>query len=369
MNRQSLFPYLCTMNPVFHTLKIAKKVQETADATTFYLEIPTELKNDYAYTAGQYLTFKVHAKGEEIRRSYSLCTYSGVDAMPGVTVKRVEGGKMSNYMPDNLKVGDEVEVMTPNGKFTVVPEAGRSTHYVLFAGGSGITPMMGITKAIMNDEPNSKVTLVYANRNPESVIFKTVLAEMEKFYNGKFKVIHNYDSAPLTWFGLKGFLTEDKIQNILQSKIGGSFTTYSYYICGPSPMMDIVKKGLGKSGVPPENVHTEYFAAPVAEKRPEAVTVNAEFDGTANVTVTVFGKTKTITCDKNTTVLNAALKQGIDPPYSCTVGVCTTCRAKVHKGVLHMMEREGLTDDEINQGYVLTCQAVPRSAEIELTYE
>jgi ring-1,2-phenylacetyl-CoA epoxidase subunit PaaE len=130
---------------------------------------------------------------------------------------------MSNYLPDNIKEGDTIELMPPYGKFTVVPDANRSTTYVLIAGGSGITPMMGIAKAVLNDEPKSHLILLYANRNPESVIFKDTLAEMEKSSNGRLKIIHNYDSAPLTWFGLKGFLTEDKIHNILHSKIGGPF--------------------------------------------------------------------------------------------------------------------------------------------------
>lgn len=358
------------MEHIFHKLKIAKKVAETADATSFYFEIPDNLKELYTYTAGQYLTFRVYVNGEEVRRSYSLCTYMGTDTLPGVTIKRVDGGVMSNYMPDNLHEGDEIEVMPPFGKFTVVPTSDRSSNYVLIAGGSGITPCMGIAKAVLNDEPQSNVTLLYANRNPDSVIFKAELASFEKQFGNRFKVIHNYDSAPFTWFGLKGFLTEDKIVNILHQKIGGAYNTYGYYICGPSPMMDVVKKGLERAGVMAANVHTEYFGAPVSEKKEvEETPVEAEFSGKAKVTVTVYGNTATFDVNKDTTILKAAMKNGIDPPYSCTVGVCTTCRAKVHKGVVHMMEREGLTDDEIEQGYVLTCQALPRSSEIELTYE
>lgn len=357
------------MEHIFHQIRVAKKVQETADATSFYFEIPTDLKDLYQYTAGQYLTFRVYINGEEVRRSYSLCTYSETDPLPGVTVKRVDGGVMSNYMPDHVKEGDMIDVMPPFGKFTVVPDANRETHYVMIAGGSGITPMMGIAKAVLTHEPKSKMTLIYANRNPESVIFKTVLADMEKNSDGRFKVIHNYDSAPMTWFGLKGFLTEDKVQNILHSKIGGPFQNYGYYICGPSPMMDIVKKGLAKAGVEASHIHNEYFGAPISEKSPEAAAADIPFDGKAEVTVHVYGKSSTFTVDKDTTILKAAMKNGVDPPYSCTVGVCTTCRAKVHKGQVHMMEREGLTDDEIEEGYVLTCQSLPRSSEIELTYE
>jgi ring-1,2-phenylacetyl-CoA epoxidase subunit PaaE len=358
------------MSEGFYPLTVSRVVQETTDASTFYFEIPEQLKSTFAYTAGQYLTFETEINGEKVRRSYSLCTYAGADDMPAVTVKRVEGGKMSNFMNDNLHQGAEIAVMPPMGKFTVVPDAGRSARYVLFAGGSGITPMMGIAKAVLMNEPGSTVTLVYANRNPESVIFKNAIAQMEQAYPGRFKVLHSYDKAPLTWFGLKGLFTEEKVMNLLNSKLEGSAATAHFYICGPGPMMEVVKKSLATAGVEGNRIHTEYFSAPVSsESKTEETPAEAAFNGQAQVKVSVYGKTHTIACDDKTTILNACMKNGIDPPYSCTVGVCTTCRAKVHKGNLYMMEREGLTDDEIAEGFVLTCQALPRSSDIELTYE
>lgn len=358
------------MTEGFFPLTVKKLVRETADATTLYFEIPENLKDTFTYTAGQYLTFEVEMGGEKVRRSYSLCTYSGVDAMPAVTVKRVDGGKMSNYLNAEIKEGDVMSVMPPMGKFTVVPDAFRGAHYVLFGGGSGITPVLGIAKAVLADEPNSKVTLVYANRNPDSVIFKQTLADMEKASNGRFKVHHNFDTAPLTYFGLKGMLNVDKVQSIVKSKIGGSFDQYQYFICGPGPMMEVIKDGLRNLGISGDRVNTEYFAAPTSKSAAdEKPSQSTDFNGVSEVTLTVYGKTHTITCDQNTTILNAAMKQGIDPPYSCTVGVCTTCRAKVTVGKMHMLEREGLSDAEIAEGYVLTCQSVPRSAEITLKYE
>ena len=185
------------MTEGFFPLTIKKLVRETADATTFYFDIPASLKDTFAYSAGQYLTFEVEINGEKVRRSYSLCTYSGVDADPAVTVKKVDGGKMSTFMNAHLQEGDVIQTMPPMGKFTTIPDANRSQHYVLFGGGSGITPVLGIAKAILADEPNSQVTLVYANRNPDSVIFKQVLIDMEKANVGRFKVHHNYDTAPL----------------------------------------------------------------------------------------------------------------------------------------------------------------------------
>lgn len=358
------------MSEGFYQLKVAKVVAETSDATTFYFDVPAELKEVFSYTAGQYLTFEAEINGEKVRRSYSLCTYSGVDSLPAVTVKRVEGGRMSNYFNTEIKEGAVVNVMPPMGKFTVIPSSSATRNFVLFAGGSGITPVLGIAKAILNDEPNSKVSLVYANRDPESVIFKTLIKELESKFNGRFQVLLSYDKAPLTWFGLKGQLTADKVQNIVKGKIGGSFDQYQYFICGPGPMMEVIKSGLLGISVPSDKINIEYFSAPTSKTEQKEETVaDSAFTGKAEVTIEVYGKTHTITCDKDTTILNAAMKQGIDPPYSCTVGVCTTCRAKVKVGNLHMLEREGLSDKEIQDGFVLTCQAVPRSNKIELKYE
>jgi len=358
------------MSEGFFPLVVKKAVKETADATTFYFEVPESLKSTFAYKAGQYLTFDAEINGEKVRRSYSLCTFSEVDADPAVTVKMVEKGKMSTYLNTQIKEGDTLQVMPPMGKFIVDIDSSKAKNYVLFGGGSGITPLMGIAKEVLHKENNSNVTLVYANRNPDSVIFKQVLADMEKTFESRFKVIHNYDQAPFTWFGLKGMLTTDKIANIVKQKIGGSYDQYFYYTCGPGPMMEVVKTGLTQIGVSNDQIHIEYFSAPVSSTpQVEESIADTAFSGTANITMKVYGKTHTITCDSNTTILNAAMKQGIDPPYSCTVGVCTTCRAKVSKGHLHMLEREGLSDKEIEQGYVLTCQSVPRSNEIELSYE
>lgn len=364
----------CNFAPImsegFFPLVVKKVVRETSDATTFYFDVPQNLKDTFSYKAGQYLTFEIEIGGEKVRRSYSLCTFLGVDQDPAVTVKMVENGKMSTFFNQNVKEGDTLQVMPPMGKFVVDSDPNKANQYVLFGGGSGITPLMGIAKQVLNTETNGQVTLVYANRNPESVIFKQLLTDMEKQFSGRFKVIHSYDQAPFTWFGLKGVLTTEKIDNIVKQKIGGSYDQYYYFTCGPGPMMEVVKNGLSMIGVPNDRISIEWFSAPTSSSpKVEEKSSDGAFSGLANITMKVYGKTRTIQCDSNTTVLNAAMKQGIDPPYSCTVGVCTTCRAKVSKGTLHMLEREGLSDKEIEQGYVLTCQSVPRSNEIELSYE
>jgi ring-1,2-phenylacetyl-CoA epoxidase subunit PaaE len=360
------------MSQGFYPIRISEIIAETADAKTLVLDIPAELTEVFQYSAGQYLTFEAEINGENVRRSYSLCTYQGTDKSPAVTVKKVPEGRMSTYFNESLKAGDTLQVMPPMGKFTVVPQTNHQKHYVLFGGGSGITPVMGIAKAILSDEPLSKVTLIYANKDPESVIFKEKIKSLENQYSGRFTVHLSFDKAPFTWFGLKGQLTEEKVQNIIKNKIGGPFDTYPYYICGPGPMMEVIKNGLRSVGVPSDFIHIEYFSAPTGNK--ESVVVGApseseSFSGTAELTLSVYGKTHTLTVDENTSILDAAIKNGIDPPYSCTVGVCTTCRAKVREGKVHMLEREGLSDQEIKDGFVLTCQSLPRSNKIVLSYE
>jgi ring-1,2-phenylacetyl-CoA epoxidase subunit PaaE len=363
------------MDTHFYPLRVKQLVRETTDAVTVVLEIPADLKPRFQYTAGQYLNFRIDTADGEIRRSYSLCTGPETDEDLAVTVKKVDNGRMSTWMNEVLKEGDTIEVMPPMGKFTVHPEPGRSHRYVLFGGGSGITPLMGIAKTVLHSEPGSTVFLVYANRNPDQVIFKKQWAALEQQYGGRLKVFLSYDQAPFTWFGLKGVLTPDKVQQIISSKIGGDNPNQDYFICGPTPMMDVVKQGLQRSGADASRIHIEYFTAPSADKEEAATAVGTAsedetpFHGTAHVKVTVYGRTSDISVKENTSILDAAIKANLEPPYSCTVGVCTTCRARVVKGKVEMREREGLSDEEIAQGFVLTCQSYCRSADVELVYE
>jgi ring-1,2-phenylacetyl-CoA epoxidase subunit PaaE len=357
--------------PGFYPLNVKKLVRETAQAVTVYFEVPDALQTEFTYLSGQYLTLLLSINGEEVRRAYSLCTSPNIDTDMGVTIKEVEGGKMSTYMNQTLKEGDTVMVMPPNGKFVRVPEPDKANTYVLFGGGSGITPLMSITQTVLNNEPQSKIYLVYANRNPESVIFKTRLEEMEKENKDRFKIIYSYDKAPMMWFGLKGFLTEKIVGDVVKLKIGGNYASALYYICGPSPMMDAVKNGLKRTGIPDANVFTEYFTASTNK---ETNTASAEdsssvFSGNASVHVKLYGKESDINVATSQTILDAANAAGLQPPYSCTVGVCTTCRAKVLSGKVEMLEREGLSDAEIEEGYVLTCQSLPRSASISIVFE
>lgn len=355
---------------MLHDITIKEIKRETPEAVSIYLDIPANLKEEFKYIPGQYLTFDININGEDVRRAYSLCTSPYTDEVPAIAVKQVEGGKMSTYLNQHAKAGDVIKVMAPNGKFIAEMNAGSQKHYVLFGGGSGITPLRSILKSVLTQESNSKVTLIYANRNPESVIFNEDLNEWVNSYPDRFKLFHSYDNAPAGWFGLKGYLDNDKIGQILNSRIEGSYLNCEYYICGPSPMMDVVKNGLSKNGINENNIHTEYFTAPTSSTE-EVVEVvdDSNFTGMGKVTVHVYGKTHELEMDDQTTILDATNHEGLQAPYSCTIGVCTTCRAKVHKGKVHMLEREGLSDAEVEEGYVLTCQSQIRSSEVEITFE
>ncbi len=279
---------------------------------------------------------------------------------------------MSTFLNTQIKAGDTIKILAPNGKFVVEVDPAQQKHYVLFGGGSGITPLRSILKSVLTQEPGSRVTLIYANRNSESVIFNEDITEWAEKYKDRFSVLHSYDEAPIGWFGLKGYLTEDKIGQILNSRIPGGYLGCEYYTCGPSPMMDVVKKGLKANGVPDEQIHMEYFTAPTSSGNAEEMeTVEADegFNGTGNVVVHVYGQRHEIEMDDKTTILDAANHEGLQAPYSCTIGVCTTCRAKVLKGKVEMLEREGLSDQEVEEGYILTCQAHIKSSEVELIYE
>lgn len=357
----------------FFKLQVKHITQETDQAVSLHFAIPEELKSTFSYKAGQYLTLEAEIDGEPVRRAYSLCTSPYLDALLAVTIKKVDGGKMSNYINSQVQEGDLLWVMPPNGKFWVEPSADAQKTYILFGGGSGITPLMGIAKTVLSQEPKSKVFLVYANRDTQSVIFKEKWDAMQKEHPNRLKIFYSYDKPPMMWFGLKGYLTEQGVVDLLKNKVNNTWPTAQFYICGPSPMMDVVRQGLQKLNIPDTQVHTEYFStvkkAPAAPETTEASNEPSPISGTAKVWVTVYGNTSSIEVKENQTLLEAANEAGLQPPYSCTVGVCTTCRAKVTKGKVEMLEREGLSDAEVEEGYVLTCQSIAKSSEIELIYE
>jgi ring-1,2-phenylacetyl-CoA epoxidase subunit PaaE len=355
--------------PEFHTLVVKDLINETSDAVSVHFDIPLDIQDKYRYKPGQYLTLKLTLDGEELRRAYSLCSSPYVDSTPAIAVKKVAGGRMSNYINEQLRIGDKVEVMTPLGNFTTELNEFYSRHFVLFAGGSGITPIFSIMKSVLHAEPTSRVSLVYGNKDQGSIIFHDELFALEGQFADRCQVVHCLENPPTGWNGASGKLTPETAKELLHS-LECNVKQAIHFICGPTPMMANVRQALEQIGVSKDSIHIEYFTAKseglsVPPPPPEAAT----FSGKAAVTVELHGDTYHIQVDQKQTILGAGLEAGIDPPFACQMGICTTCRAKLLEGTVHMDETEGLTNDELDQNYILTCQAHPRSPVIKVRYE
>lgn len=362
--------------PVFHSIKIDEVRKETPDAVSVHFDIPENIREEYRYKPGQYLTLKVDVNGEEVRRAYSLCTSPYIDDKPAIAVKRVEGGKVSNFINDKFSEGQELEVMTPMGNFTTELNEFYSRQFVLYAGGSGITPMMSILKSVLEIEQSSHVTLIYGNRDQESVIFKKELEELEGHFADRFKIIHVLDDAPEGWEGETGILSQDKVKSLVEQHVEGDLNKAQHFICGPSPMMDSVKSALGELSVDGSKIHIEYFTSNISQDGEDHSKESGaededdgDFSGVGHVNVDLQGENYEVEVSEKETILQAGLEAGIDPPFACQMGICTTCRAKLLKGKVHMEETEGLTQDELDNDYILTCQSHPKSNKIEIRYE
>jgi len=354
----------------FHSLKVKEVRRETADAVSVSFDLPITLKTDYQYKQGQYLTLKLKVNNEELRRSYSICTSPYNENDLRIAVKEVSGGKVSTFINQTLKAGDVIDVMTPMGNFYSVLSGANKKHYVLFAGGSGITPMLSILKSVLYIEKQSKITLVYANRNEESVIFKNEIDKLAEQYSEQLQVIYRYDESQKEIPAFqKGFITPEKVLALTENYTGTG-EHYEYFICGPGPMMENVKTGLQQLNIKQEKIHIEYFSSVIeAVEAAEKNVVTGE-NVESNVTVIQYGiETNFSLNTKGKNVLDAALEAGVDVPYSCKGAVCCTCRAKVVEGKAKMDANFALTDAEVEDGYILTCQAHPLTEKLVVDYD
>lgn len=360
----------------FHTLKIDKIVQETPDAVSIRFEIPAHLAADYRFSAGQHLTVMTEINGKEERRAYSLCT-PPFDPAPTITVKKVTGGKMSTWLCEKVSVGDHLSVMTPEGHFVVHPDHSLARSHYFFAAGSGITPMMSMITTILEEEPKSVCYLLYGNRNESSVIFKQKLDELSSRYSGQLEVTHvlsKPDKKPAgglggllgrktsDWKGLSGRIDNNKCLDFINSH-PSVHAVQQYYVCGPGSFIETVITSLAGTGIDKKNIHKEYFNAGTqpAEKK-------SGLDH-ASIKVTLRGQTFEMEVPKGKTILDVLVDAKKDPPYSCTSGACSTCMAKVTDGKVSMDSCFALDDDEVEAGYILTCQAHPQTASVTLSYD
>jgi ring-1,2-phenylacetyl-CoA epoxidase subunit PaaE len=357
----------------FFRLKIAEVTRETAESVSVLFEVPEDIKDNFKFVQGQYVTLKLNVNGEELRRSYSICSSPVLNEGLRVAVKKVQGGRVSGYINDKLKAGEEMEVMVPMGNFFTKMDPVHKKKYVLFAGGSGITPMISILKTVLVKEPMSSVLMFYGNQNEDAIIFKSQLDELEKKYAGKLKIYHVLNEPQKEENKIDvlftGIMLPEKVTALVQKYVDLKDDN-EFFICGPSPMMANVVESLKLLNAPEQKVHVEYFSAPpdtsesVGIEQPMG---NSTFS--SEVTIVCDGDETTLTLGADEVILDAALAANIDAPYACRGGSCCTCRAKVIEGKVIMKVNYALLESEVEQGYILTCQSMPITPTVVVDYD
>jgi ring-1,2-phenylacetyl-CoA epoxidase subunit PaaE len=352
----------------FHALRVAEIVPETAEANSIRFAVPDELREKFAFRAGQHLTLRATLGGEEVRRNYSLCTAPAEQDWM-VTVKRIGGGLFSNWVGDQLKAGDTVDVMPPHGSFTTEFDASNSRHLVGIAGGSGITPVMSLIKTLLREEPESRFTLLYGNRDSSAVIFLEALAALKDKHLGRLELYHFLDAEEQDIDLFNGMLDRQRCDEAIAHLVPDAAEVDGWFICGPGPMMDSAEGALLDRGVAKDRIHIERFTAdrPAGAVASEIAQLQTKAEG-LSVAVTLDGRTRRVAFTQGN-ILDSARAAGLPAPFACKAGVCATCRAKVTKGKVEMAARYGLTDEEVAEGYVLTCQSVPLGDGVAVDYD
>ncbi len=365
----------------FHALRVSAISRETTDAVAVAFDLPSNLRETFKYKPGQYLTLRLFIDGKDVRRSYSLCSAPTRDGDPTIAVKQVEGGLASTYINTKLKVGDTIDVMPPLGNFAVDLKPYHAKHYVLIGAGSGITPLMSILLGVLDSEPDSRVTLLYGNRDKDSIIFNDQLQDLAQRQPQRFKLVSILSRPGDGWQGLRGRIEKDSCGDMVRSCIAApDIANCWYYLCGPSGMMVAAQAALRGLGVPDDRVFREYFTTPLggAGSADVSAAVDEEDDDPATnksgfeksiVKVRLYGIEHELEVAPGETILDVAVREEVDPPFACQIGACCTCRAKLLEGKVEMDEREALTDEEIEEGFILTCQSHPRSARLVVDYD
>jgi ring-1,2-phenylacetyl-CoA epoxidase subunit PaaE len=360
--------------PHFHSLTVADVRRETADCVSIAFALPAGTADAFRHTQGQYLNVRRVFGGEDIRRSYSIC--SGVDdGELRIAVKAVPGGAFSSWVNQELKPGDLLDVMPPEGRFHTPLDASHRKHYVAFAAGSGITPVLSLVKTVLVREPHSRVTLVYGNRTLRDLIFNETLEDLKDRYLGRLALYRVFSREPQEIALFEGRIDRAKVSALLDQLIPAASIDEAF-VCGPDEMMEDVRAALDAKAVPAERIHIERFGVPVVRDPAMALAPAgkaASMDAQAKqslVDVTVDGKrfSMALAID-GASVLDAALQAGADVPYACKAGVCCTCRAMLVEGEVRMDANYTLSDEEVRQGFRLTCQSHPVTARVVFDYD
>jgi ring-1,2-phenylacetyl-CoA epoxidase subunit PaaE len=345
----------------FYKLNIKEIKRETKDAVSVVFNVPLEFQDFYKFTAGQYLNLKLTLDGEEIRRAYSICSAPDSGELR-IAVKAVKNGLFSKFANEKLAVGNTIEVGTPEGKFTFEPNQDRQKNYLGFVAGSGITPVMSIIQSVLKQETKSSFVLVYGNKSPEDAIFKDQLHELQLNFVGRFFVHNIYSQAKLDG-DLFGRIDKSTVNFVMNNKHAEKEFD-KFYLCGPEEMINLVTDVLKEKNISESAIKFELFSTSTKENA-----IDTSKNEHTKITVLVDGDEATFEMSAKQTLLEAALKQGIDAPYSCQGGICSSCLARVTKGSAEMKKNSILTDGEIAEGLVLTCQAHPTSSEIFVDYD
>lgn len=357
------------MSTQFYNLRVKEVRRETPECVSVAFDVPTEYSSKFAFTQGQYLTFKMPG-ADDVRRSYSICT-SPLDNELRVAIKKLDGGVFSTFANEKLKVGDELETMTPQGRFFTTLDAKQSKNYLFFAAGSGITPILSLAKTVLATEPKSHVTLIYGNKNKGTIIFKNEIEALKNKNLERLSVYHVLSRERAEAEFLSGRIDAKKAQYLLE-KIIPAETIGECFLCGPEEMVLGVKDVLLQSGVPLEKIHFELFFSNTAQLRKQQQAKQASEDTGAKSRITLkLDGVETVfdLGQQGENILDAALKHGVDLPFACKGGVCATCRAKVEVGEVEMDVNYSLAPDELKAGFVLTCQAHPRTADVRVNFD
>jgi ring-1,2-phenylacetyl-CoA epoxidase subunit PaaE len=346
----------------FNTLNIKSISKETDKAVIISFVVPSYLKADYAFIAGQYITLKTTISGEEVRRDYSLCA-SPKSGNLEVAVKMVENGVFSSYANSQLEAGDTIDVSTPQGRFKFEPNAAKARHIAAFAAGSGITPILSIAKSVLEEEPKSTFVLVFGNKNVADTMFLKEILDLHHNYKERFHIqlVYSQDAKEDT---ISGRIEESTVDLIIKNKFK-DITFDAFYLCGPEGMINTVKTTLLANQIHEERIHFELFTSASSAVAADPIHVNGE----TKITVIVDDEEETFMMSQEKTVLEMAIEKDLDAPYSCQGGVCSSCIARVKEGTTVMRQNSILTDREVAEGLILTCQAQPTSATLIVDYD
>lgn len=352
----------------FHNIKVQDIHKETRDCSVITFQIPDELKGEFDYKSGQHLTLKAMIDGQDVRRSYSLCS-SPIENKWQVAVKKINGGLFSTFVNENLKKGDSLEIMAPSGKFNVEVDAKKDKNYIAFAAGSGITPILSIIKTHLAQEPNSTFKLFYLNRSVKSIIFKEEIEQLKNRYFGRFEIFHFLTKEHRFSELFNGRFTKEKIQ-VLTEKIIDIPSIDECFLCGPEDMIFLLRDELNAAGLDKEKIHYELFTSGISEEDKKRIQkiVEHKVNGT-DVTIIDGGKEfHFIMEDSYDNILDGALAAGADLPFACKGGVCSTCKCMVVEGEVEMKINYALDAHEVARGLVLSCQAVPTTDKVVVDF-